>query len=177
VFGLVFAPFLLAAGESAVFWDFGKTDTQHPFQFGGISPGALWSKIEGPPTERVLDTYSAVLVVGVVLTLAYIVWKPLGLFEDMSLLTTAVLLLSPKLHCGYFSLLVLMMAPLVRRRRLWLLYFVASLLILIADLFKFPAGNHRMALALVIAGSLAWIALMVWLRWPRRNAQKLAAAN
>jgi hypothetical protein len=177
VFGLVFAPFLLAAGKSAVFWDFSKTDTQHPFQFGGISPGALWSKIKGPPSERVLDTYSAVLVVGVLVVLAYIAWRPMGLFEDVSLLTTTVLLLSPKLHCGYFSLLALMMAPLARRHRLWVLYFLASLLILIADMFKFPADNYPMALALVIAGSLAWIASMIWLRWPRRNAQKLAAAN
>jgi hypothetical protein len=177
VFGLIFAPFLLAAGESAVFWDFDKTDTQHPFQFGGISPGALWSKIKGPVSQKTLDIYSAVLVLGVIVILAYIVWKPVGLFEDLALLTATVLLLSPKLHCGYFSILVLIMTPVVDKYRIRVLYFGSSLLILAADLFKFPESEYTEALGLLIVGALGLIVSMVWMRWPHGRRKELAASG
>ena len=62
VFGLVFVPFLLAAGESAIFWDVSKERTQHPFQFRGVSLGALWAQAhEGQPPIG-LAAYSAVLI-------------------------------------------------------------------------------------------------------------------
>jgi hypothetical protein len=174
VFGLVFAPFLLAAGTSAVFWDFSKTDTQHPFQFGGISPGALWSRIrDGNVPRSMLDAYSRVLVLGTLAVLGLVVWKPLGVLEDLTLLATTVFLLSPKFHCGYFSILTLTMAPLVRKYRVRALYFGSSLLILIADMFKFPVRDYPLALGLLLVGFLLWIATMVVLRWPRRTQRQL----
>jgi hypothetical protein len=177
VFALVFAPFLLAAGTSAVFWDFSQTHTEHPFQFGGISPGELWSRIhDGNVPRSMLDTYSKVLVLGTLAVLGLIVWKPLGILEDLTLLTTAVFMLSPKFHCGYFSVLVLTMAPLVLKYRVRALYFASSVLILIADMLKFPVRDYSLALGLLLAGFLLWIAIMVVLRWPRRPRRQLTGS-
>ncbi|MEE9618055.1 MAG: glycosyltransferase 87 family protein [Anaerolineae bacterium] len=169
VFGLVFVPFLLAAGESAIFWDVSKERTQHPFQFRGVSLGALWAQAhEGQPPIG-LAAYSAVLVVGGAIVLILIAWKPLGLLEDLTLITTAVLLLSPKLHCGYLSLLVLMMAPLLRRYRITALYFLFSLLALIADMYKWPVRNYAVAFGLMAGVFVTLVATMVWMRWSRRT--------
>ncbi len=168
VFGLVFAPFLVAAGESAVFWDVSRGRTQHPFQFRGVSLGALWSRAhEGRPPIS-LAAYSAVLVIGAAIVLALIIWKPLGLLKDLSLLTIAGLLLSPKLHCGYFSLVVLTMAPLVRKYRMEAFYFIFGLLALVADMYKWPIENFSAAFGLMLGTFLVLVTTMVWLRWPRR---------
>ncbi len=169
VFGLVFVPFLLAAGESAIFWDVSKERTQHPFQFRGVSLGALWAQAhEGQPPIG-LAAYSAVLVMGGAIVLILIAWKPLGLLEDLTLITTAVLLLSPKLHCGYLSLLVLMMTPLLRRYRITALYFLFSLLALIADMYKWPVRNYAVAFGLMAGVFATLAATMVWMRWSRRT--------
>lgn len=169
VFGLVFVPFLLAAGESAIFWDVSKERTQHPFQFRGVSLGALWAQAhEGQPPIG-LAAYSAVLVMGGAIVLILIAWKPLGLLEDLTLITAAVLLLSPKLHCGYLSLLVLMMAPLSRRYRITALYFLFSLLALIADMYKWPVRNYAVAFGLMAGVFATLVATMVWMRWSRRT--------
>jgi hypothetical protein len=167
VFVLVFAPFLVAAGRSAVFWDVTKRGTQHPFQFVGVSLGALWARAHAgrPPVSVVV--YSTLMIIGVAAVLALIAWKPLGLLEDLTLLTTAVLLLSPKLHCGYFSLLALMMAPLLRRYRMGWLYFSFGLLALVADIYKWPVENFVVAFGLMAGVYLLLIAALVWLRWPR----------
>jgi hypothetical protein len=164
VFGLVFAPFLLSAGKSAIFWDVTRGRTQHPFQFRGVSLGALWAGWHGGEPLLSLPVYSAILIVGVGIVLALIVWRPLGFLEDLALLTTAVLLLSPKLHCGYFSLLVLMMAPLLRRYRVSELYFSFGLLALVADMYKWPVENFAIAFDLMIGGYLILIAAVVQLR-------------
>lgn len=168
IFVLIFAPFLVAAGKSAVFWDITKGGRQHPFQFRGISLGALWSQGHGgePPTS--LTVYSAVLVVGVGIILGLIVWKPQGLLEDLTLLTTTVLLLSPKLHCGYFSLLVLMMAPLLRKYRIAGFYFLFGLVALIADMYKWPVEDFAVAFDLMVVVYILLIAATAWLRWPRK---------
>jgi hypothetical protein len=177
VFGLIFAPFLLAAGTSAIFWDFSQTDTQHPFQFGGISPGALWSRIQdGNVPRSMLDVYSRVLVLGTLAVLGLVVWKPLGVLEDLTLLATTVFLLSPKFHCGYFSVLVLTMAPLVHKVRVRALYFCSSVLILIADMLKFPIRDYPLALGLLLVGFLLWIAMMVVLRWPHSRRRQLTGS-
>ena len=168
VFVLAFVPFFIAAGESAVFWDFTKRDTQHPFQFGGISLGTLWARGHGGEPLISLIAYSAILVVGVGIVLALIVWKPAGFLEDLTLLTTAVFLLSPKLHCGYFSLLVLMMAPLVRQYRIGELYFSFGFLALIADIYKWPVEDFAVAFNLMVGVYLLLIVTMVRLRWRGR---------
>jgi len=158
VFGLVFAPFLLTAGRSAVFWDVSQERTQHPFQFRGISLGALWARGHDGRPPIPLTVYSAILVIGVTFALALIAWKPRGALEDLSFLTAAVLLLSPKLHCGYFSILVLTMAPLVRRHRIAVPYFLFGLLALIADIYKWPVENFQVAFWLMVAV----FAILVW---------------
>lgn len=167
VFGLVFAPFLLTAGESAIFWDVSRERTQHPFQFRGVSLGALWSRAhEGRPPIG-LTAYSAILIVGVAVVLALIVWKPRGGLEDLTLLTTAVLLLSPKLHCGYFSLLALTMAPLLQKYRIVWTYFLFGLLALIADIYKWPVENFSVAFWLMVGTFALLVWAMVRLRRPR----------
>ena len=171
VFGLVFAPFLLMAGESAVFWDVSEERMQHPFQFEGISLARLWLGLY-KDSQISLQAHSAILVVSVVLTMALIVWKPQGLLEDLALLMTTILLFSPRLHCGYFSLLALMMAPLVRKYRITVLYFASAPVILIADLYKAnPLKDLTIALVLMIVGFVLLAATAVWIRWPREAGE------
>lgn len=169
VFALIFAPFLLTAGQSAMFWDISERDTQHPFQFGGISLGRLWARAHEGRTPIGLQAYSAIMIIGVGLTMGLIVWKPLGMLEDLTLLLTAVLVLSPKLHCGYFSLLVLTMAPLLRKYRIAVPYFLFSLLALVADIYKWPIENFPVAFGLIVAVFLILIGMMVRLRWPSKS--------
>ena len=85
--------------------------------------------------------------------------------EDLTLLTTAVLVLSPKLHCGYFCIPVLTMAPLVRRYRLAPFYFLCSTLALTADMYKWPVEDFDVAFGLMVAAFLVLIGAMVWVRW------------
>jgi len=152
VFALVFAPFYLQAGEAAVFWDTSQEHTEHPFQFGGISLGALWTKWQvGKYADSILTVYSIGFIAGVLLLLGYIAWKPAGLLRDLALLITGVLLLSAKLHCGYFLFLVFALAPLVTEdRRLQMGYIGFSLLALIADMYKWPIENFPVALILML---------------------------
>jgi 4-amino-4-deoxy-L-arabinose transferase-like glycosyltransferase len=167
VFALVFAPFLIAAGRSAVFWDVTQRDTEHPFQFAGLSLGNLWSLAhDGEPLVS-LTVYSAMFVVGVILVLAIIAWRPLGLLEDLTLLLMTVFLLTAKLHCGYFSLLVLAMAPLVRKYRVGGLYFLSGLVILLADMHKSPLDDYSTAFKLMVLGFLLLIAAMIFIRRSR----------
>jgi Gpi18-like mannosyltransferase len=167
IFGMVFAPFIVAGGETAVS-NIAQKGTQHPFRFRGISLGALWSAMHGEATRTGLIVYSTVMVVGVALILILIARKPLGLFEDMSLLTAVVLMLAPNLHCGYLLILVLMMTPLLHKYRMEGFYFLFGLLALVADMYKWPVENFEIAFGLVLA-TFGVIALaMVRLRWPRK---------
>jgi hypothetical protein len=166
VFALVFGPFLIAAGRSAIFFDVTQGRTQHPFQFRGVSLGKLWAQGHDGELLVSLPVYSAVLVLGVGIISAFILWKPLGLLQDLTLLTTAIFVLSPKLHCGYFSLLVLTMAPLLRQYRITGLYFVFSALALIADIYKWPIENFSVAFNLMVGVFIILIVIMVRMRWP-----------
>jgi hypothetical protein len=165
VFGLAFAPFLLSAGESAVFWDISGDNTQHPFQLHGISFGNLWRHGHNEVPLVSLQVHSIILLVGSALALAFIAWKPLGLLEDLSLLTVTGLFLSPKLHTGYFALVVLMMAPLVRRYRIAWLYFLSGVLVMLADLCKSELSAYNVAFGLLAGGFLLLIAGIVRFRW------------
>lgn len=166
VFVLVFAPFYLQAGEAAVFWDTSQEHTEHPFQFGGISLGALWTKWQmGKYADPILTVYSIGFISGVLLLLGYIAWKPAGLLRDLALLITGVLLLSAKLHCGYFLFLVFVLAPLVTEdRRLQIGYIGFSLLALIADMYKWPIENFPVAMVLMLSVYGLLIATMVTAR-------------
>nr|HID14813.1 DUF2029 domain-containing protein [Anaerolineae bacterium] len=166
---LIFAPFLIAAGQSAGFWNVTRTATQHPFELDGISLGVLWARAHEGESPVSLTVYSAILVIGVAIVLVLIAWKPLGILEDLTLLTTTVLLLAPKLHCGYLSLLVLMMAPLLRPYRIAALHFLFGLLALIADMYKWPVKNYAVAFGLMVGVFLILSTTMVWLRWSRRT--------
>ncbi|NLE46329.1 MAG: DUF2029 domain-containing protein [Chloroflexi bacterium] len=169
VFALAVVPFLLMAGRAAVFWDPAQTHTEHPFQLGGISLSALWWRIRGEaPGNVAMSAYSALFVIGVLATVGLIAWKPSGLLEDTTLLTTAVLLLSPKLHCGYLSFLALMMAPLARKYRLSGLYFACGALAVVADMYKWPVENFALAFTLMIVVYLVLIVGMARMRWTRR---------
>ncbi|MBN1815607.1 MAG: DUF2029 domain-containing protein [Anaerolineae bacterium] len=171
IFALVFAPFLIRAGESAVFWDISQKRTQHPFNFEGISLGRLWLGAFGEPLIS-LEVHSVVLVIGVILVLALIVWKPQGVLEDLALLLSTIWLLSPRLHAGYFSLLVLAMAPLVRKYRLKVLYFAFAPFILIADLCKAnPLKDFTVALILMAVGFALLVAAMVRMRLQRKRGE------
>lgn len=177
IFGLVFAPFLWSAGESAVFWDISADNKQHPFQLQGVSLGNLWSRGHDKVPLISLQAHSIILMVGSALALAFIAWRPLGLLEDLSLLTITGLFLSPKLHTGYFSLVVLMMAPLVRRYGIEWLYFPAGVLIMVADMFKSELDAYNAALGLLLSGFLLLIAAVVRFRWTSRAAVQESAGG
>jgi len=171
VFGMIFAPFLLTAGRSAVFWDINQEHTEHPFQFGGVSLGALWLKWRGSNVESILRVYSLVFVIGVVLVLGYIALRPKGMWVDFTLLVAAVLLLSPKLHCGYFSILVLAMTPLVRPYRLGSFYFTFAVCALIADMYKWPVEHFPAAFWGMVAVYVVLIGALLWLYRALRRAR------
>ena len=176
VFGLAFAPFLLKAGESAVFWDVSGDNKQHPFQLHGISFGNLWRHgHDGVPLIS-LEAHSIVLVVGSFLALAFIAWRPLGLLEDLTTLTVAGLLLSPKLHTGYFTLVVLMMAPLVRRYRVAWFYFPVGALILLVDMLKSEADAYNWAFGLLGVVFLLLILAIAWFRLAGTHSGRARAA-
>jgi hypothetical protein len=160
VFVLAFAPFLLTAGEAAVFWDVSGDNKQHPFQLHGISFGNLWRHGHNGVPLISLQAHSIILVIGSVLALAFIAWKPLGLLEDLSLLTVTGLFLSPKLHTGYFTLVVLMMAPLVRRYRIAWLYFSSGVLVMLVDMLKSELDAYNVAFIL-LAGVFVLLILAV----------------
>jgi hypothetical protein len=168
IFGLAFAPFLWKAGESAVFWDVSGRRTQHPFKFRGISFGNLWRHGHNEIPLISLEAHSIILLVGSALALAFIAWRPLGLLEDLSLLTVTGLFLSPKLHTGYFALVVLMTAPLVRPYRIEWLYFASGVLIMLADMFKSELDAYNAAFGLLASGFLLLIAAIIRFRCTSR---------
>lgn len=167
VFALVMAPFLFFAGRDAMFWDFGRRNAEHPFQLGGISLGALWELWHGrEAADRYLGGLSALFVLGVGVMMGLIIWKRFGVLEDLALLTGAVLLLTPKLHAGYFSLLAWTMAPLLRRYRLETLYFLLGVLVIIGDFLKFPIRDYPLAFGVMVAVSTLLLVMMIRLGHP-----------
>lgn len=173
VFGLVFMPFYLGAGESAIYWNPSQEHAEHPFQLGGVGLSALWVRGHGGGGENVLNVNSLVFIVGVCLVLCLIAFKPQGMVSDLALLVTVVLLLSPKLHCGYFSILVLVMTPLVARYHLTVPYFAFSTLALVADIYKWPVENFRLAFWLMVCVALILTATMarLWLLTPKTESK------
>jgi len=171
VFVVVFSPFLILAGRDAMFWDFGQQDTQHPFQLGGVSLAALWNRWHADSYQIPVSWLSAVLLVGAILAGALVFWFQFGVWADVSLLLAVVFLLTPKLHTGYYSLLAFTLAPLVKRHRLVAVYMAFGALAVVADFFKWPIEDFRVAfwLMLVVYGLLAFMALQLvrLLRRPR----------
>ncbi|UCG23146.1 MAG: DUF2029 domain-containing protein [Chloroflexota bacterium] len=145
VFLLGMAPFLLLAGRDAIFWDFTTRDAQHPFQFDGVGLVALWNRGAGETGQIPLVPIVAIMIVGVGMVAAFLAWKRFGVLEDMIVLVTAVYVLSPKLHTGYFSLLVMLMAPFVRRWWQIMLYIVFGGMAVVADFYKWPIVDYQSA--------------------------------
>ena len=172
VFFTAVSPFLLLAGRAAMFWDFSQQEGEHPFQFGGVSLVALWNNFHEAGQQITLQWPSILFVVGVGLTLLFIAWKRLGVVEDLTILIIVILLLTPKLHTGYFSMLALTMAPLLKRYRLYWIYFIFGGVAVIADYYKWPIENFSIAfylMLLVVGLLLAAVGLILWqgLRRPR----------
>jgi len=163
VFAIVMAPFLLEAGEKAKFWDLGREHAEHPFQFGGVSLGSLYAKGHDAGQDLVLRVYSTLLVVGVGAVLCVICWRPQGLLEDLALLLTMVLVLSPKSHPGYFSLLTLTLAPLLDRYQIHWRYYAVMALVLVASICKFPLDYYDIGLGIMVLaqGLLVWMTVSV----------------
>ena len=156
VFFLVMTPFFITAGRDAMFWDVSQTHTEHPFQYGGVSLGSLWNRYHEVAEHVPLVVPSVLFVVGVGLTAAFITWKRFGILEDTTILIAMVLIFSPKLHTGYFSMLALTMAPLLRRYRLTWAYMLFGVLALVADFYKWPIENFPIALYIM---GLAFVVL------------------
>ena len=169
VFFAGLAPWLISAGEAAMFWSTGTRDNQHPFQFDGVSLGRLWNKGNFFDIQIGLTAPSILFVGGVGLVLLYVMWKQLGMLQDMTLVTTAVLILTPKLHTGYFSILVLFIVPLVvKQRKMWL-FSLFGLLALTADLYKWPIENFPLAFGFMILTFSCLIWLVRQVVWPQQQ--------
>lgn len=177
LFALVFGPFLFLAGDQAMFWDFSQKHTQHPFQLGGVSLPSLWYRLqEGEPNPDVIQMLSALFVLGMSAMGAFLAWIRLkdsqntqgtsdyGVMGDITLLLTVMLLLSPKMHAGYMSLLALTMAPLVKRYRLGVIYFLIGGLVILADFLKWPVRNYSLAFGLmaVVYGLLVLVIVRIF---------------
>lgn len=169
VFFLVLSPFLALAGRDAMFWDVTQTDTEHPFQFGGVSLGALWNNFHDEAHSVPLSWPSWLFVIGVGVTAVFITWKRFGVLEDITILIAVVLMLSPKLHTGYFSMLALTMVPLLQKYRLTAVYFLFGGLAIVADFYKWPVENFPAAFWLMVVVILLLAFTVARLAWPRRK--------
>ena len=160
------APWFLSVGRAAMFWDTGTRDNQHPFQFDGVSLGRLWNKGAAVDAQLGLTIPSIIFVVGVAVVLLYVMWKRFGILEDLSILTATVLILTPKLHTGYFSILVLFMTPLLVKKRLVWQFMIFGLLALAADLYKWPIEDFSVAFWTMVVAFILLIWLMVKITVP-----------
>jgi hypothetical protein len=175
--GLVFiaglAPFLILAGRYAMFWDFGTGGAQHPFQYRGVSLVGLWNQFHGEGAQVSLLLMSVLLVIGTAVVALYIAWKQPGILQSVILLVSVVFLLSPKLHTGYFSALILAMAPLLKDWRTVALYWLLGLVAIIADFYKWPIVNIEAAFGWMVV-TLALMCLLTFqLCWPVRRLSPL----
>lgn len=165
VFFVVLGPFLLLAGRAAMFWDVTQEHTEHPFQLGGVSLGALWNRFHVDGGEISLTVLSVLFVVGMGLTALLIVWNRFGVLEDLTILIAMTLVLSPKLHTGYFSMLAFTMAPILRKYRLEPLYFIFGTLAIIADFYKWPIVNYPVAFGLMIVVLVLLLLIVARIIW------------
>lgn len=163
IFFLVFSPFLALAGRDAMVWDVTQERREHPFQFRGVSLGALWNSFHDVSQHVPLDVYSVILILGVALAFLFIAWKRFGYLEDISILLAVIFILSPKMHTGYFSILALTLAPLLRPYKLQLSYFALGLIAIVADMYKWPVENISLAFWLMVVtyAITAWIAIRI----------------
>jgi Gpi18-like mannosyltransferase len=163
VFLIVMAPFLLLAGSDAIFFNPSTDQGQHPFQFNGVSLGALWNQMQGETGQISLLPVSVAMIMVVGFVIIIIAWKRFGILQDMILLTTAVYIISPKLHTGYFSLLAMLMAPLIRNRAIAVLYLLFGAFAVVADFYKWPIADFRIAFWLMVVTLVMLLGLAITL--------------
>ncbi len=174
VFFTAVSPFLVLAGRAAMFWDFSQQEGEHPFQFGGVSLVALWNNFHESGQQIALQWPSILFVTGVGVVLLFIAWKRIGIVEDLTILIIVILLLTPKLHTGYFSMLAFSMAPLLKKYRLHWIYFVFGGLAVIADYYKWPVENFPAAFYMMVGVVVLLIAAMVSIIWKGLHQQEAA---
>jgi len=163
VFILVMAPFLLIAGSDAVFFNPGTDGGQHPFQFKGVSLPSLWNQMQSGSWQLPLLPVATAMILTVTVALLVIAWKRFGILQDMILLSTAIYVFSPKLHTGYFSLLVMLMAPLIRSKAVALAYLAFGAVAIVADFYKWPIVDFRAAFWLMVLTLLMLVGLTLYL--------------
>ncbi|MCP5095621.1 MAG: DUF2029 domain-containing protein [Chloroflexi bacterium] len=160
--GLVFfaglSPFLILAGSDAIFWDFGTEHGQHPFQYHGVSLGRLYR--DGFGTEIPLLVTSTLFVVVAGVVGLYVMWKRFGVLEDMAILASTVFIFSPKLHTGYFSILVMVLASLIKDRWSAALYMLFGVMAMTADFYKWPIENFQSAFWQMIIAFIFLVTLL-----------------
>ena len=166
VFLLILSPFLALAGEDAMFWNVNQEHAEHPFQFGGVSLGSLWNRFHEEAQQIPVQWPSWLFVIGMGITAVFITWKRFGVLEDLTILIAMTLILSPKLHTGYFSMLALTMAPLVRPYRFAPLYFLFGFLAIVADFYKWPIENFPVAFVLMVIVLVMIFAIVVRITRP-----------
>jgi hypothetical protein len=170
VAALLFVPLLVLGGKDAVTVTSAGEHLQDTFKFDGVSLCRLWNTTHDRDHAIGIRPMLAILLAGILVALALIAWKRFGLFENLTLLLAVALLLSPKLHTGYFSLLAFAMAPLVKKNGAGVLYMIIGALSLIAAYYEFPLKNMDTAfwyMAVVSALVVMLVPLLI-----RRSAAK-----
>ena len=173
VFFIGLLPFLILAGRDAIFWDFTTSGAQHPFQFKGVSLMTLWNAMNVGSRQISILPVAFLMIVGVLGAAAIIARSRFGIVEDMIILTTAVFLFSPKLHTGYFSVLVLLMAMLIKDWRLAILYFLFGALALVADFYKWPIIDYQAAFWLMVGVLILMVILTIGLHLQSQREDKI----
>jgi Gpi18-like mannosyltransferase len=176
VFFVGLLPFLILAGRDAIFWDFTTSGAQHPFQFKGVSLMTLWNAMNLGTRQIPILPVAILMVVGVLVAAAIIARYRFGIVEDAIILTTAVFLFSPKLHTGYFSILVLLMAMLIKDWRLAILYSFFGALALVADFYKWPIIDYQAAFWLMVGVLILMVVLTIGLHLQSQHqGEKIAS--
>jgi len=173
VFFIGLLPFLILAGRDAIFWDFTTSGAQHPFQFKGVSLMTLWNAMHVGSRQISILPVAFLMIVGVLGAAAIIARSRFGIVEDMIILTTAVFLFSPKLHTGYFTVLVLLMAMLIKEWRLAILYFLFGALALVADFYKWPIIDYQAAFWLMVGVLILMVILTIGLHLQSQREDKI----
>jgi len=133
----------------------------------------LWNNMNVESRQISIIPVAVVFIVAIIGAAALIARKSYGVVQDLLILTTAVFLFSPKLHTGYFSILVLLMAILIKDRRLAILYFFFGALALVADFYKWPIIDYRVAFWLMVVVLILMVVLTIGLRLQSENGEEL----
>ena len=111
------------------------------------------------------------LALALALAVALVAWRRFDMMLGMSVILATALLLTTKLHVGYFSLLAFTLAPpACRKWYLFLLYVLSGGLLIRADFCKFPNGDMQSAamwMAAAVVTVLILLTVLVVQNWQR----------